>query len=93
MPTFGTRRGVLLRFMTLATLVPAIKIAGLDAKAKAAGTTAKAAVRYQDMPKGTAMCGNCASFIPGSDPSGPGTCRIVEGQIPQTGWCILYSAR
>lgn len=58
--------------------------------ARAAGTTPKTDVGYQYAPKGAQSCGVCASFIPGDDPSGPGTCQIVAGAIPRNGWCQLW---
>ena len=61
--------------------------------ARAAGGTPKTEVQYQYKPQGKNQCGLCASFIPGADAAGPGTCRIVEGAIPQTGWCILFSPK
>ena len=63
------------------------------ARTLAAASTPKSAVNYQYTPKGDQHCGACASFIPGSSPQGPGTCRIVEGPIPQNGWCVLFAPR
>jgi hypothetical protein len=63
-------------------------------KASAAASTSKADVKYQFMPNGKAHCGLCQSFIPPSGGgSGAGTCKIVEGPIPQDGWCQLFSAK
>jgi hypothetical protein len=62
--------------------------------ARAAGKTAKADVKYQYTPKDAARCGLCASFIPPSDGGpGPGMCKIVDGPIPQNGWCVLFSPK
>jgi hypothetical protein len=63
------------------------------AKASASGVTPKTDVGYQYSPKGAQSCGICASFIPGGDPSGPGTCQIVAGPIPQNGWCQLWAKK
>lgn len=60
---------------------------------RAGGQTPKTDVGYQYTPKGDQRCGLCASFIAGSDPAGPGTCQIVAGPIPPTGWCQLWSKR
>ena len=47
----------------------------------------KADVKYQFTPKDAAKCGDCVSFIPSASSSGaPGTCKAVEGVIPQNGW-------
>jgi hypothetical protein len=63
------------------------------ARARAAAKTPKAAVSYQFQPHGDQHCGACASFIPGDSPQGAGTCQIVDGAIPQNGWCVLFSKR
>ena len=59
----------------------------------AAPTTSKSDVKYQFTPNGDQHCGACASFIPGDSPQGPGTCKIVQGPIPQNGWCVLFAKR
>lgn len=81
------------RLMGLAALTFVVG-AALAGGAHAAANASKADVKYQFMPKGSARCGLCASFIPpGGGVSGPGTCKIVEGPIPQDGWCVLFSPR
>jgi len=72
------------------TAGPALLIASA---ASAAGSTPKTDVGYQYSPKGAQSCGLCASFIPGPDASGAGTCQIVAGPIPQTGWCQLWAKK
>lgn len=79
------------RLMGLATLT-VLAAATLTSGARAAANTSKADVKYQFTPRGSARCGLCASFI-ASGGSGPGTCKIVEGPIPQDGWCVLFSPR
>jgi|HubBroStandDraft_1064217.scaffolds.fasta_scaffold16442_5 hypothetical protein len=77
-----------------AAAVTVILGAGLAATQVRAATTPKADVKYQNTPNGDAHCSVCASFIP--DPAGgggPGTCKIVQGPIPQNGWCVLFAAR
>jgi len=86
----ATRRGWLLRAGMAIGAAPMVLAA---TSVRAAANTAKAAVGYQYKPNGDQHCGACASFIPGADAAGPGTCRIVEGAIPQNGWCQLYSKR
>jgi hypothetical protein len=59
-----------------------------------ASKASKADVKYQFTPKDAAKCGDCVSFIPSASSSGaPGTCKAVEGVIPQNGWCVLFSHR
>jgi high potential iron-sulfur protein len=78
-----------------AAAVTVILGAGLAAtQARAAATTPKSDVKYQNTPNGEQHCSVCASFI--ADPAGgggPGTCKIVQGPIPQNGWCVLFAAR
>ena len=50
----------------------------------------KAAMQYQDHPKGSAECSNCLQFIPGKTPTAMGTCEVVEGAISPKGWCVAY---
>ena len=77
----------------LALAVTPLAAAIVPGRARAASKTPKSAVNYQYTPKGDQHCGACASFIPGDMPQGPGTCRIVDGPIPQNGWCVLFSRR
>ena len=51
---------------------------------------AKAAMQYQDHPKGNAECSNCLQFVPGKTPTAMGSCKIVEGEISPKGWCAAY---
>jgi hypothetical protein len=86
----ATRRAWLLR---AGVAIAAAPVALAAASAKAAANTPKSAVNYRYQPNGAQHCGACSSFIPGADAQGPGTCKIVEGPIPQNGWCELYSKR
>ena len=42
-------------------------------------------VRYQLQPNGEQQCNGCLNFVAESN-----TCKLVEGQISPTGWCILW---
>lgn len=57
----------------------------------ASGTASKAALQYQDHPKGMSACANCANFIPGKDPDAAGRCIIVAGDISPKAWCLAYA--
>ena len=82
------------RLMGLAGLGAIVGATAAAGVARAAATTSKADVKYQFTPNGANRCGLCASFIaPASGGTGPGTCKIVEGPIPQTGWCVLFAPR
>jgi hypothetical protein len=56
----------------------------------AQGKAFKAAMKYQDKPKGDQECSNCKFFISGKTSTANGTCRVVEGSISPTGWCTAY---
>ena len=87
-----TRRRLLQRAGLAVAISPAAA-ACMVSSAAAAGKTPKADVGYQFTPKGDQHCGACASFIPGDSPEGAGTCKIVDGVIPRSGWCPLFSKR
>ena len=59
-------------------------------RARAAKAT-KAAMKYQDTPKGDQKCSNCKFFVPGKTPTAEGACQVVEGSISPQGWCTAYS--
>lgn len=44
----------------------------------------KAAMQYQDKPKGDQQCSNCMHFVPKN------SCAIVDGNISPQGWCIAW---
>ena len=56
------------------------------------GPVVKSAVKYQDHPKGTSACANCANFLPGAKPDATGHCTIVSGDISPRGWCLAYAS-
>jgi hypothetical protein len=60
-------------------------------RARAGGKAAKGDVGYQYAPKGGQACAACASFIPGNNPLGAGSCKLVDGVIPPNGWCSLFT--
>jgi hypothetical protein len=43
--------------------------------------------QYQGAPKGTARCDGCQQWAP---PSG---CKVVEGKISPSGWCVLFAPK
>lgn len=73
----------------VAILVGAVAIRPARAQAK----VSKAAMQYQDHPKGTAECSNCLQFVPGKTPTAMGTCKVVEGAISPKGWCLAYAKK
>jgi len=45
---------------------------------------AKEAMKYQDKPNGDKQCSNCSQFV------APGSCKIVEGAVSPSGYCIAW---
>jgi anaerobic selenocysteine-containing dehydrogenase len=62
-----------------------VAAAGLLASpARAWSKMSPKAMAYQPTPKGNQRCSNCANF------QAPASCKLVDGIIAPTGWCILY---
>jgi high potential iron-sulfur protein len=61
----------------------------VQAQAKAT----KAAMKYQDKPKGDQKCIDCKFFVPGKTSTDNGTCQVVEGSISPQGWCTAYTKK
>ena len=49
--------------------------------------TSHADAKYQDKPNGANKCGNCMQFV------APNKCKLVDGEINENGWCILYTPK
>jgi anaerobic selenocysteine-containing dehydrogenase len=62
----------------------AILAAGLIASPAAASKMSPRAMSYRPSPNGNQRCDNCANF------QAPNACKLVDGAIAPTGWCILY---
>lgn len=65
----------------------AILGAGLAASPAIAAKMSPRAMSYRPTPNGNQSCGNCANFQP------PASCKVVDGAISPSGWCILYRAK
>ena len=65
-------------------------LAAIPVIARAGGTVPKAAMKYQDHPKGNEDCSSCMQFIPGKSPTAMGECKVVAGPISPKGWCVAY---
>lgn len=65
-------------------------IVAIPVVAEAAGSVPKAAMKYQDHPKGNEECSNCMQFIPGKSAGAMGECKVVAGPISPKGWCVAY---
>ena len=53
-------------------------------RARAQQKVAKEAMKYQDKPNGNMQCDNCSQFV------APDSCKVVEGKISPTGYCIAW---
>jgi len=82
-----SRRSFLKGAALLATIsvVPALIVS----KEASAAKTPKAAMQYQDSPKGTAQCDKCSLYIPGKKPQ----CQLVEGDVSPKGWCLAFALK
>jgi High potential iron-sulfur protein len=73
----------------------------LPALAGALSVTARAddpksqqsAVQYQGTPNGDKQCSKCTFFQPGQNATANGTCKIVDGTIAPSGYCVAYTPK
>jgi len=72
-----SRRTVLI---AAAGVAPVLALTTRQAQAKLAQT----AVKYQTTPKDGHQCDGCAQFV------APHSCKLVDGEISPTGWCLLW---
>lgn len=81
-------RRAFFRSMTGYTLGAAIVLGFIPnlTSAQSNKMTQKAAA-YQDTPKGTQRCDNCALFV------SPDACKMVEGKIAPQGWCSVFTPK
>ena len=52
-----------------------------------AAKMSQSAAAYQDSPKGSQQCSNCALF------QAPTSCRVVDGDISPSAWCKLWAKK
>jgi high potential iron-sulfur protein len=62
----------------------------LARSALAQAKATKQAMQYQDQPKNGQRCDTCMQFIAGPQANAPGTCKVVDGPISPSGWCVAY---
>jgi anaerobic selenocysteine-containing dehydrogenase len=55
--------------------------------AVASNKMSQRAIQYQATPKGNQRCDNCRFW------EGQSSCKLVEGAIAASGWCMLYQKR
>ncbi len=81
-------------FLASAVVLPAL--AGLAAVTPAvadASKSSQASMHYQTTPNDGKQCSGCNFFIPGSSATGNGSCKIVDGSISPSGYCIAYTPK
>lgn len=63
--------------------------AGLTARAQAQAPQklAQKVVQYQTTPKNGQQCSICVNYLP------PDQCKLVEGPVVPTGWCIAFGPK
>jgi hypothetical protein len=74
-------------FIVLPALAAATGVARADGSKASQGS-----MHYQTTPNGSARCATCKFFIPGTDASASGSCKIVDGSISPNGYCMAYTA-
>jgi High potential iron-sulfur protein len=47
-------------------------------------------MKYQEQPKDGQRCDACMQFVPGPKPGAKGACKVVDGPISPSGWCIAF---
>jgi hypothetical protein len=75
---FGVSRRTIL--VAAAGAAPLLALTGGEAQAKIAQT----AVKYQTTPNNSRQCDGCVQFV------APNSCKLVDGDISPTGWCLLW---
>jgi hypothetical protein len=84
-------RRIILQRSGLAAMAATFGVAFAVTKARADDLVTKDSVSYQTTPSGGNQCSKCKSFIPGSSASADGTCKVVQGSISSTGYCVAFS--
>lgn len=86
-----TSRKEALKQIVVLPALAGLALAGTSTIAQA--KSSKAAMKYQNTPKGSAKCSGCSLFIPGKTTKANGTCKVVEGSISPNGWCVAYTPK
>ena len=85
-------RRTFLKTATLLAGIAAIPVAVISKEALAAKMP-KAALQYQDDPKGGLECSKCMQFIPGKTAAATGSCKLIDGTISPHGWCLAFAPK
>jgi hypothetical protein len=79
-----SRRGFL-RSAALGAGAGALLCAVAASPATAGGKFSQKMALYQATSKGSQSCANCVQFQPAA------ACKVVDGDVAASGWCMLYS--
>ena len=81
-------------FLAGAIVLPVLAGLATAAPVRAdASKSSQASMHYQTTPNDGKQCSGCTFFTPGSSATGNGTCKIVDGSISPSGFCIAYTAK
>jgi hypothetical protein len=80
-----SRRGLLRSVGGLAGAGALIGAGLAAAPAAAQSKFSQSMAKYQATPKGGASCGSCSQF------QSPSSCKVVQGAVTASGWCLLYA--
>lgn len=58
-----------------------------------ASKSSQASMHYQTTPNDGKQCSGCTFFIPGGSATSNGSCKIVDGAISPTGYCIAFTPK
>lgn len=92
---FDASRRTLLKNGATIAVIGAVATTGLlkSGPARAQTKASQATMMYMPKPHGADQCDNCIHFIPGKTPKADGTCKIVEGNVSPSGWCVAYARK
>ena len=88
-PKLSARRTAL-KSMSLGLI--SIPLLSISSASMAAPSPLRAALAYQDKPKGAQKCSSCMHFVPGKTAKDNGGCKLMAGDdgISPEGWCSAW---
>ena len=90
----GTSRRIWLKVAAGTALAGPLALLGQQSIA-ATNAASRAALKYQDQPKGDQRCSTCLQFVAGKAPTDKGGCKIIPGdsEISPSGWCVAFAKK
>ena len=88
-PKINARRAAL---KSISLGLVSIPLLSISSTTMAAPSPLRAALAYQDKPKGAQKCSNCMHFVPGKTAKDNGGCKLMAGDdgIAAEGWCSAW---